>query len=102
MWGINYYRAKFQELIIQRYKLDRCGVNLKLTLTLLIIILVVVVAGWLLYASYVPKGEQIQQESGQDSTVDSTATIEADLNQVPDDSAVNGDIESLDASIQAF
>ena len=76
--------------------------NLKLTLSIVVIILVVVIAGWLLYANYVPDSSPTQQESEQDSAVDSTATIDADLNQIPDDSAVNGDMESLDASLRGF
>lgn len=76
--------------------------NFKLTVSIIIIILVVVVAAWLLYTNYTPGDKQTDQESAQDSSVDSTATIEADLNQVPDDSAVNGDMDSLDASLQTF
>lgn len=76
--------------------------NLKLILSIVIIILVVVIAGWLLYANYVPNNGQIQQEATQDSGADNTATIEAELNQVPDDTSVNGDMQSLDADVQAF
>ncbi|MSU54473.1 MAG: hypothetical protein EXS48_01350 [Candidatus Staskawiczbacteria bacterium] len=79
--------------------------NFKLTLSIVIIILVIVFAGWLLYANYTPSdvGDvKTNQESAQDSAVDSTLTIESDLNQIPDDSSVNGDMNSLDTSLEAF
>jgi len=77
--------------------------NLKLTLSIAVIILIVVFAGWYLYTQYVPEVSQLQQEqeNAQNSN-DTTASIESDLNQVPDDATVNGDMDSLDASLEAF
>lgn len=74
--------------------------NFKLTLSIVIIILVIVFAGWYLYANYNPNGQDSRQDAN--SGIDSTAAIESDLNQVPDDSAINGDMNSLYASVQAF
>jgi predicted PurR-regulated permease PerM len=75
----------------------------RLIITTIIIVLVVVFAAWYLYSVF---SDQNQQDYGSqpvsDTTADTTSRISSDLNQIPDESSLNSDIDSLNQSVQGF
>ena len=69
----------------------------------IIIILVVVIIGWYVYSSLIQQSQQdysAELESSYSS--DTTTNISNDLDQVPDDSSINGDLDSLDKDLESF
>ena len=77
--------------------------NSKLIIITIIIVLVIVLVAWYLYA--VMSGQQGNMQpnsSGTEIKGDTTADISASLNQVPDDSSMNGEVNTLNQSVQSF
>lgn len=70
--------------------------NSKSIIIIVLVVLVVALGVWYFYSSY---NQQWQQGFKSD---DKTASILNDLNQVPGDSSVEGELNSLDQSIQSF
>jgi predicted PurR-regulated permease PerM len=74
--------------------------KVKLIITVIVIILVLVV-GWYVYSIY--SNQQAQPiYNFQPKASDASANIMKDLSQVPDDSALNSDINSLSQDIEGF
>lgn len=75
----------------------------KLTLIIIVIVLVVIFAVWYLSSMFIG---QFQQNSGSQQGVnnasDTTIKISNDLNQIPDDSSVNGEMNTLNQDLQSF
>lgn len=69
----------------------------KLIVIIVLIILVIVFGAWYLYYSY---SQQLQQ--GYQTSNDTTTGILDDLNQIPDDSSVDNQMNSLDQDFQNF
>jgi len=78
-------------------------VSAKLTLIIIVIVLVVIFAVWYLSSMFIG---QFQQNSGSQQGVnnasDTTIKISNDLNQIPDDSSVNGEMNTLNQDLQSF
>ncbi|MDO8530137.1 MAG: hypothetical protein Q7S10_01910 [bacterium] len=81
--------------------------NTKHLIVSIIIILVVIAAGvaWYFYSAeylqdYLMQGSDATENI--DYEDDSAAEISADLEKTPDDSELNGDMNSLDAQVQGF
>lgn len=66
----------------------------KSTVIAIVVILAVIIVGWIIYS--MSQGKQMYNNA------DTTGSISNDLNQVPDDSALDGDIDSLNKEIQNF
>lgn len=83
--------------------------NIILIIIAVVVALVVVVAGWFLYIYQQNAFEntydnlqaqpQSQQKEADDNT---TEEISNNLNQIPDDSSINSEIDSLNADVQSF
>ena len=73
----------------------------KAVIITVVVVLVIVLAVW--YLSYVFLGQMQQGQQMQTSNApDSTQNISSDLNKVPSDSTVNGDMNTLDQDLQNF
>lgn len=68
-----------------------------------VVIVLVILVGWYIYATYMqPKPASESQTSLNQASNDTTSSIQNDLSQVPDDSAVNSQLDSLDKDVQNF
>ena len=78
----------------------------RLILIALVIILAMAVGivGWYLYSDLnVDYQQNYGNEENQENTADdSTAEISSELNSVPSDASLEGDMQGLDAEIQGF
>ena len=77
--------------------------NIKLLIITIIIVLVIVIAGWYLYSYFVQQPQQgYNIEPSVTPSLDTTTNISNELNQVPDDSSVDGVMNSLDKDLECF
>lgn len=83
--------------------------NIILIIIAVVVALVVVIVGWsLYYMNQLQTGNSydqstIQTRQQEQQIDDNTAQeISNDLNQIPDDSSVNREIDSLNADVQSF
>ena len=77
--------------------------NSKSIIITIIIVLVIVLAGWYLYSySAKPAQQNYTAQPNSNYPTDTTASISNDLSQLPDDSSVNSEMNSLNQSIQSF
>lgn len=67
-----------------------------------VVILVIVLVAWFLIA--VMSGQQVgvQNQPGTDVVGDKTADISVVLSEVPDDASLNGEVDTLNQSVQSF
>lgn len=73
----------------------------KKTLIIIVIALVVVFAVW--YLSYMfMNSSQGGSQKGPNNAPDTTLNISGDLQQVPSDASVNGEMNTLDKDLQSF
>ena len=71
------------------------------TLIIIVIALIVVFAIW--YLSYMFMDlPQKESQKGPNNASDTTLNISGDLQQVPSDASVNGEMNSLDKDLQGF
>lgn len=69
----------------------------KKTLVIIIITLVIVLVVW--YLSYIFIR---QPQQGASNAIDTTTNIQGDLNQIPDDSSINKEMNTLDQDLKNF
>lgn len=73
----------------------------KSTLITIVIVLVIVFAVWYLSYMFIKQPQQGSQQ-GINNAPDTTANISNDLKQVPSDSSVNGEMNTLNQDLQNF
>lgn len=74
--------------------------NSKSLIVTIVIILVIVFVAWYLYSNFFQQSYNIQSGVNYDS--DTTGSISNDLNQLPNDSSVNSEMNSLDQNVNDF
>jgi len=74
--------------------------NSKSIVITVVIILAVVLAAWYFYSNFAQQSYNIQP--GTDYTSDTTGGISSDLEQIPDDSSINSEMDSLNQDVQGF
>ena len=78
--------------------------NIKGTLITIVVVLVVVFGAWYLSSLYIKNlSSKTYVPQGTTSNIqDTTSSISSDLNQIPDDSSANKEMDTLNQNLQSF